>query len=285
MIENNKSRNVYSEGDGDPTCPHCKGRGVIAFITDKGVKTPITKPCDCVLVKYTINNLERGWKGLTAGDPVEKSALTGYQDKNVWFTATVKEFRDHLKHMASRMGPNWYFSVVTDADLMDAWLSRDLDVYDADIEYRRQAQVSNQYAALSDIAIPPSLLIIRLGVKAARNSAMSEVVLETLQLREHLSLPTWIVDLSTDPLQEGHIAYSRELGAWLQPRFKRIVLSKPTAQRINEEDLFKSVYQPVPQIERNSMPEDATNVYDKLNQMSKKSDEKKRKGKKKWGND
>ena len=53
------------------------------------------------------------------------------------------------------------------------------------------------------------LLIIRLGVKTARNSAMPEVLAETIELRQHLGKPTWVVEETGKPLEEGHISWSR----------------------------------------------------------------------------
>jgi len=90
---------------------------------------------------------------------------------------------------------------------MSAWLSNislaQSDIIDPD--FTREITVRG----LEDMAEAPSLLIVRLGVKMARNSAMPEVLIETIELRQHLNKPTWIVVDPNRPLCEGHIAWSR----------------------------------------------------------------------------
>ena len=74
-----------------------------------------------------------------------------------------------------------------------------------DPDFRRDVRV----ATLEDLAESPTLLVIRLGVKTARNSAMPEVLAETIELRQHLGKPTWLVVEPEKPLEEGHISWSR----------------------------------------------------------------------------
>jgi hypothetical protein len=115
------------------------------------------------------------------------------------------------------MGPRWYFQVVSDAVLMDAWLSRDIaEVWDPDVDAIRRT-VSSKYAQLSDLVDPPELLIIQLGVKAARNKAMPEVLLEALHRRYLMQdgKPTWLLDQPVYPLAEGHISYSDRIAELL----------------------------------------------------------------------
>jgi hypothetical protein len=61
---------------------------------------------------------------------------------------------------------------------------------------------------LVDLVEPPQLLIIRLGVKVARNQAMPEVFMEGVQLRLHTGKPTWIWDQPDYPFREGHLCWS-----------------------------------------------------------------------------
>jgi len=210
--------NQFSEGDGNPKCTECLGRGVVPIPEEKRPPMAIgeiTQPCGCVLHRDTLVNAERGWKGLTRAKPLKKpSPLRKFVDKNLWVTAPLSMFRVHLRYVAIRE-PHWGFSVVSDADLMDAWLSRDLDVRDADVEQLRRSQVSGRFAGLGDITDPPELLILRLGVKAARNAAMPEVLLEALQRRLQIDKPTWIVDSPAAPLDEDHIAYDGRMGELL----------------------------------------------------------------------
>lgn len=220
----------YPQGDGKPTCNQCLGRGVVPVPKEDRPPATVgelTKPCVCVLAREVLANLERAWKGLSKADPILKSPLRGREKENLWITASGKTIKEHLRHVAARQGPRWYLGVVSDADLMNAWLSKDIpdnEILDADIEVmrRRNRPPSSEFAALVDVIEPPTLLVIRLGVKAARNKAMCEVFLEALLHREHLGKPTWIVDQPFAPLAEGHLSYSVQASGVLEewPRVK-----------------------------------------------------------------
>ena len=179
----------------------------------------VTTRCKCVWKTDMNRNLERGWVGLSKAPPIPKSPLLGYEAKNLWVTANGDAFRDHLRHVAIRQGFNWMFKVVTDVDMMDAWLSKNVDkVHDPDISIKRKQKHGADmevYISLTELVEPPELLILRLGVKVTRNSATPEALLETLQHREHLGKMTWIVDQPIYRLQEGHIAYDDRLGEYL----------------------------------------------------------------------
>jgi hypothetical protein len=131
------------------------------------------------------------------------------------------------------MPPTWFVRVATDAELMDAWLSRaipDDEIIDADVlNVRRTSKKS--FSSLSDLTRPPALLVIKLGVKAARNSAMSEVLLETINTRAHEDLPTWIVDSPGRRLTPGHLSYD-ELVKEALADWERIELSDPEGKPV-----------------------------------------------------
>jgi hypothetical protein len=143
--------------------------------------------------------------------------LKGHEGTNLRITAGHKAIREHLRHIAIRQGPKWSFNVVSDADLMDAWLARidDGDIIDGDVEQMRRQPVTSKYGALVDLVEPPDLLIMIMGIKAARNSAMPEVVLEALQHRAHKNKITWIVDQPDYRLVAGHISYSGPIVAMI----------------------------------------------------------------------
>lgn len=222
----------YPQGDGDPECPRCKGRGVIPVPRDEDDppdwRGERTQPCPCVYIRDVARNIERGWRGLLKADPVPDSPLKkeGRTESDLLITATHYSFRCHLKHVAGRMPSNWGFLVVTDADMMDAWLSPRVKVRDADVDLiRQQRAAARKYDALVDLVEPPELLVVLVGVKAARNEAMPEVLLEALQHRAHLSKPTWVVDHPDKPLQDGHISYSHSVGQFLSD-WSRIELER-----------------------------------------------------------
>lgn len=208
----------FPDGDGRPDCPKCRGRGVYDF-KPEGALVPGVLTCECVLDRDIKSNMERGWRGLSSAKPAESTWLGDFISKDLWLTAETRTLRRHLHKAAYSMGPYWRFQVSTDADLMDAWLSHigPSDLYDPDVSLLRQRseQVSNRFPALVDLVEPPSLLVLCVSVKAARNSAMPEVLMEALQHRAHISKPTWIVDLPDKRLGPTHIAYSDGVGYFL----------------------------------------------------------------------
>lgn len=206
----------YPFGDGDKGCEKCNGRGVIPAPPRPGsvIVGGRTIPCPCVTVRDVIRNVERGWKGLSTASPIPSSPLAGKENQCLRITGTQKSIREHIRHVAIRQGTKWHFSVVSDADMMDSWLSRidDASIIDADVEQMRRQPVTSKYGALVDLVEPPELLIVIAGVKAARNSAMPEVMLEALQHRSYLCKNTWIVDQPEYRMASGHISYSEMIG-------------------------------------------------------------------------
>lgn len=207
----------YPTGDGHPKCPLCKGRGVVEF-TPPGQLVPGVKPCKCVQARDIRLNMERGWRGLSRYKSVMETPLVSHVGENLRITATEGALRRHLRRVAQKQGSWWRFNVFSDADLMDAWLSRvDVEkIYDPDVERIRRTAVSGRFRALVDLVEPPALLILRVGVKAARNSAMPEVFLEALQHRSMVDKPTWVVDTPAYPLSDGHISYDFRVGEYLE---------------------------------------------------------------------
>lgn len=207
----------YPSGDGNPNCKECHGRGVVVAPPRPGsvIAGGRTVPCECVIKRDILFNVERGWRGLSSASVIPTSPLVGLESTNLRVTGSQKSIREHLRHVAVRRGPRWMFNVVSDSDLMDSWLARieDQDVIDADVGQLRRQPVTSKYGALVDLVEPPELLIIIVGVKAARNSAMPEVMAEALKHRAHLNKITWIVDQPEYLLATGHISYSDMVGA------------------------------------------------------------------------
>ena len=209
----------YPQGDGRPGCPDCAGRGVRPVPPERRssvVRGEQTEICPCVYTRDLLGNLERRWRGLITAPKIADTPLKGREEANLWVTGTTEMFRAHFRHLALRKGPAWDFVVASDADLMDAWLSYDLDVLDADVDQKRQNSESSRYSALVDLVGPSALLVLITGVKAARNSAMPEVMLEAVQYRSYKLKPTWIVDTPVSPLAEGHISWCQQLGSVLR---------------------------------------------------------------------
>lgn len=194
---------------GDLNCPHCSGDGVIPI---EDSHPPAAKVCVCMHRKEIIKNVERGWKGLIQGRKLQRgavSALQEYLNDDVWITASLDWFMAHLRWCAIRRPPNWSFKVISDVDLMRAWFGG-LAVSGAEIFDADAMSVTAQHLSLVDLIEPPGLLIVRVGVKAARNEAMPEVLLETLYHRMHLRKPIWVWHEPHNPFDESMRSYSEE---------------------------------------------------------------------------
>lgn len=198
----------------NPDCPKCHGTGRVPAAT-KPPHPPSFTRCVCVLHEDIVMNVERGMKGLSGAAPIESSVLSDLQDENVLITANSRWMLRNLRHVAIRMPPTWFFKVVSDADLVTAWLSstaiKGIEIFDADA-----FAVSTKYLSIPDLVMPPDLLIVRMGVKAARNSASPEVLAEALNIRRHNERPVWVWDEPNHPLGPGHMFWSDPVGEALR---------------------------------------------------------------------
>jgi hypothetical protein len=106
---------------------------------------------------------------------------------------------------------------------MQAWLAtvalKGHEIRDPDAA-EIMSQRSMEFLTLVDLSVPPPLLVIRLGVKSARNQAMPEVLLESIRMRSHEGKPTWLWDQPSGEgqLGEGHLSWSpsvmEEIDGW-----------------------------------------------------------------------
>ena len=197
-------------GDGKTDCPMCGGRGVL-LVPD--TVPPSYQNCRCVLAKLIARNVEKGWKGLMKAKRIKSSPLGSYLDSNLWVRGLQPSFQRHLKYTTIRrlaVNNSWFFKVVSDADLVQAWLAttvlQGLDLLDPDLQ-----NPSLEHLTLVDLILPPDLLIVHLGVKRAANKEMSGVLYEALSTRYHEDKPTWIFDQPYNKLQAGHLCYDPHL--------------------------------------------------------------------------
>ena len=192
----------------DPNCPICKGFGQVR-VPMKG-KPPKSRLCECTYIGQMNRKLENTWKGLSNVPPIKESALSEYKNKNVWVTAEPKWLAHQLRYVVTRNPLNWKVKVITDKELMAAWLAT-AALAGVDILDKEAFEVTTYKLSIEDLVQPYDLVILRLGVKMARNSAMPEVLMEALALREHLEKPTWVWDQPNRSLTEGHRCWSLEV--------------------------------------------------------------------------
>ena len=212
-------------GAPDKNCQVCGGTGMVE-VEGKDPHPPAFRRCDCALRKDILQNVERGLAGLSSFPAIPSSPLVGHEDQNLWVTGG-EEFLPHLRHLAVRKPVNWSFRVVSDAELVTAWLStvalKGKDILDADAY-----MVSTKFLSIPDLVVPPDLVIIRMGIKVARNAASSEVLAEAISTRIHEMKPTWIWDEPERPLNSGHLFWSDTVGRWIKP-WSRLRTFEPTS--------------------------------------------------------
>lgn len=244
-------------GNGDPKCPKCFGRGAIDNPIRPG-RVPSVSQCLCTYERQVLQNLERAWMGLSHAPLIDvKSPLLGLETQDLWITGLEMHVRSHLRQSLARKGPDWNFKVISDKDLVTAWLStialKGQTIMDADA-----ASVSLQYATIEDLAEPPTLLIIWLGVKAAANREMPQVLYEALLHRRHKGKPTWVIDQPNNPLQIGHLCWSDAVQnycssmrhVWLSQAMESSVVSLSSLQGPTEQQM----HQQAPQVQQTYQP-------------------------------
>lgn len=221
-----------SQGDGNSECLICNGKGVTYRMVDIGggrMWPSRTIPCDCVYERNLKNNVKRIWPCLMTTVPIDHSPLLKATTKNLWITASQRDFRSHMRYVAFRMSPNWGCKVVTDSKIITSWLASATDIGDPDVNLEK-ASNSLQYTTIEDLAIPPELLVIILGVKAAKNREMPNVLLEAIQERDIRGKATWVVDSPHNPLRQGHICYSEGVAEILDTFYKANLKSQEGSQ-------------------------------------------------------
>lgn len=222
-------------GDGVPDCPVCNGRGAIDVDIPEPkegeirlLQIPRVRPCQCVYAKRLVLNLNRGWKAAVKAPKIKSSPLLKLTDKDVWITASPVTMQAHVKHVAFRQNPDWDFIVTSDSELVVAWLGNMIlkraDIHDQEVA-KKVGQQSLEHHSLADLAVPPELLIIQLGVKAAANRETPTVLEEAIRSRHSEGKPTWVFDQPNRPYMPGHMAYSDQLEEFLDVHFERTTLT------------------------------------------------------------
>jgi len=198
----------YPNGNGHPDCPLCKGRG--GTDEPQPVGPPAFVPCRCTFITERNAKLENVWKGLSRVKRLETSPLTKYPATNLWVHGPIEVFKRHLRYVISENPMKWFVRLETDASVVGAWLSnlavKGQEIYDLDA-----MEESTRYFAIQDLALPPDLLIFRVGVKHTPNKDAHSAFHEALAERDHEGKPTWIVDSPSEPWDPDLVSYSESL--------------------------------------------------------------------------
>lgn len=208
---------LFSEkGDGDADCELCGGKGWLETVQNF---LPISKRCKCVRIRDMAYSLERMLPGLSNPTPTIKTTpLIKHLHENLFITSSFQAFRVHFRHVAIRKPVLWRARIVGDNDLVNAWLGsakfKGIEILDQDV-----AEMTLKHLDLSDIALPPELLVIRIGQKISPFRPLPQLIEETIAVRDHHNRPTWILDNPLHSLSSpNHPAYSASLydrlGTW-----------------------------------------------------------------------
>lgn len=144
-------------------------------------------------------------------DAPDSSPLADHVDDNVFLTADRCDFLPHLKYTLAQEGLAFFFRQTNDAELRDVFLTNDDEA---------------PYASPSQLAEPPDLLIISLGVLSYDNKAMGGYLLEIIRMRDHRGDPTWVVNPHNRPYQQGHFCYDPQTEQYLNRNFKHITIPR-----------------------------------------------------------
>jgi hypothetical protein len=219
------------QGDGQTACPLCKGRGVVSIKADpkKPWMLPSTTPCACVKERDICMYLDRCHPGLSEISPVSDSTLISKVNTDLRIISSQAEILSHLAFIIRKMGRKIRVKFTSDFELMRAWLyniGEKHEIFDHQVRESFDSKELDHYSRVEDLAVPPDLLVIQVGVKTSRNQALPEVFLEALSVRKFHRKPTWVVEAPEHPLSEGHICYSPSVGkilsTWPYHRFTKI---------------------------------------------------------------
>lgn len=194
----------------------CKGVGttLVAGVDARGNPMTYTQTCPSLLIKHF--NKKIG-PNIAKAPFAHDSPFASLLKTNVFITAERRELDPHLKTALWKAGPDFFFRLTTDAQVLDAWLSKE----------RAASAVEKDYSSLRDLVEQPDLLILYLGVVSYPNRALPGIIQETLELRGFEGKPTWVVTSKTKPLVEGlNLCYSADLVHYLQDHFVKKTLQK-----------------------------------------------------------
>lgn len=203
---------VPTRSPGNPACSRCRGVGDVQI---EGVWVH----CVCVARLSKVQRVRACWPPdvlRAAGrNEVRQSALDGRLRENLRIRAERGVLVSHLARAVVASGRIELVRIASDADLVDAWLANVGDLRDGEAAGHRGEQEA-RYRNVSDLVAPPKLLVLYVGVRAARLADLPDLILEAIQVRQQRGLATWVVDTTIRPLADGRCpAWREDLAAML----------------------------------------------------------------------
>ena len=222
---------VPTRSPGNPACSRCRGVGDVQI---EGVWVH----CVCVARLSKVQRVRACWPPdvlRAAGrNEVRQSALDGRLRENLRIRAERGVLVSHLARAVVASGRIELVRIASDADLVDAWLANVGDLRDGEAVGHRGEQEA-RYRNVSDLVAPPKLLVLYVGVRAARLADLPDLILEAIQVRQQRGLATWVVDTVDRPLAEGRCPAWREDLAAMLAGWPTVRLN--SAQEVGEVDV------------------------------------------------
>lgn len=202
----------------DPNCPRCSGTGDIE-VPFPQVKLPAgvklfdmaSDACPCTVAVRRRQQLDKISPGLSMLAPAADSILAGRLRHDLRVRADRPVLLAHLAR-ALQGGPVPSIRIVTDLDVASTWVANAKQVRDSEVADHRDREEVDGFSRIVDLAAPPQLLVLLLGVKTAEMRGLGGVVQEVVQCRAQRGKPTWVVDSDSRPYGPASAAWSADLG-------------------------------------------------------------------------
>lgn len=205
-------------------------------VDDSGFSKVYLEPCVCVIVERFKN---RVGPDIFSAPTIKSSPWQNKLNENLFFTADKLDFLPHLKCSLWYAGVDFFFRLLTDIDLMDAWFSKEKQHRKTSEEEILTGTSGVAWSSLRDAVEDPTLLILFLGVATHTNKALPNVVQEAAKIRGHAGKPTWVITPRHHPFEEGlNNAWSEEGAAYFSANFKMV--------HLNKNDIARNDITPIP---------------------------------------
>lgn len=222
-------------------CPHCKGAQWV-YQTDGELLVPVR--CQCLerklLHDFLGPEISRAkhieHSELYHPTPNEAGEIEGDRtEENLFIKGPWSIVCQHLRWSLAgkRLYSNGFtYRIVSDVDVLDVWLGNK-SYKQTSAEVRNEVETHN---ALSDLLADPTLVIIRLGVRASKNRVAASVLHEALSIRTFLYKPTWLVEGDVF-FGDGHPFYNSDVEAYVNGHFDVVDLGNAKTAKQTQDAL------------------------------------------------
>lgn len=210
----------------------CGGRGHVRVETDGPFKT--FRRCPGLMRKKFRDHVG---DAIYEAEIIDSSPLLEHVGEDVVIRSNREKFRSHLRYVLARQGFTYFFRLLTDSDVLDAWLSK----HETTEEGRGSTPVG--YYNLRDAVDGPDLLIVNIGTQTSRNRALPSVLHQVARKRSFQGKPTWfriprkatIKGVMLTHLEDG-VSTTTEFERYVEERFVQIDIGDRSSADDNESE-------------------------------------------------